>query len=371
MSNAHTSTLSVNSAKIRDPYFDNARGLLIILVVAGHALLEIGGVYSRYLADFFYTFHMPAFILIAGYFSRSYAATPAQNRRLISGIAAPYLIFFVLHEVFSTFKRGSFVFPDFFSPRWTLWFLMALFVWRLLVPVFRQLRFPLAFAIAVGLFSPISDALSGEFSTGRILQYLPFFIAGTLITPEMVSRWKTLLSPFTRSLGVFVLLGLAIINTWLLRSDVLTHSMLISRSSYEALEQSVPEGVFWRAVILLMGVVGTLAGLLITPQSRSYLSTMGEKSLYIYLLHGLVLWPLRYTDIAPEWLSTAPGTVVTALACVILAMALASPPVTSLVRPLVEPRIDWLLTRPQHTEPPAQPAPGSPTAGSTAAGHRP
>lgn len=113
MSNAHTSTLSVNSTKIRDPYFDNARGLLITLVVAGHALLEIGGVYSRYLADFFYTFHMPAFILIAGYFSRSYAATPAQNRRLISGIAAPYLIFFVLHEVFSTFKRGSFVFPDF------------------------------------------------------------------------------------------------------------------------------------------------------------------------------------------------------------------------------------------------------------------
>lgn len=56
----------------RISFFDNARVILIFLVVFGHLI-------SKYVKDepflaniylFIYTFHMPAFILISGYFAK-------------------------------------------------------------------------------------------------------------------------------------------------------------------------------------------------------------------------------------------------------------------------------------------------------------
>ncbi|WP_332694487.1 IS200/IS605 family transposase [Halalkalibacter lacteus] len=56
----------------RNPYFDNAKAVLIFLVVLGHILSEFLHedqlVSSVYL--FIYLFHMPAFVLIAGYFAK-------------------------------------------------------------------------------------------------------------------------------------------------------------------------------------------------------------------------------------------------------------------------------------------------------------
>ena len=48
---------------------------------------------TRALYMLVYTFHMPAFILISGYFSRSYTGRPDQLRRLLTGIAVPYVVF--------------------------------------------------------------------------------------------------------------------------------------------------------------------------------------------------------------------------------------------------------------------------------------
>lgn len=57
--------------KERNPLFDNIKIVLIILVVFGHALEEIslGNGYGIIRACI-YSFHMPVFILISGYFSR-------------------------------------------------------------------------------------------------------------------------------------------------------------------------------------------------------------------------------------------------------------------------------------------------------------
>ena len=61
--------------KIRDPFFDNAKFLLLVIVVFGHLLQpfigEAGWVHDLYFT--IYTFHMPAFILISGYFAKSFA----------------------------------------------------------------------------------------------------------------------------------------------------------------------------------------------------------------------------------------------------------------------------------------------------------
>ncbi len=77
----------------RDAFFDNAKYLAIVLVAMGHAWEPLTD-HSRAAEALYmvvYTFHMPAFILISGYFSRSFDMRPDRLQRLVTGIAVPYV----------------------------------------------------------------------------------------------------------------------------------------------------------------------------------------------------------------------------------------------------------------------------------------
>lgn len=62
------------SALKRESYFDNAKFILIFLVVFGHFLQTFIADYAgvRVLYIYIYTFHMPAFVLISGFFAKSF-----------------------------------------------------------------------------------------------------------------------------------------------------------------------------------------------------------------------------------------------------------------------------------------------------------
>lgn len=66
--------MTINSEKQRDYFFDNIKGFLIILVVFGHAIQYLA--FKRNspallgLFMLIYSFHMPLFIFISGFFSK-------------------------------------------------------------------------------------------------------------------------------------------------------------------------------------------------------------------------------------------------------------------------------------------------------------
>ena len=60
----------------RDISFDILKGILILLVIVGHAIADtyVQGVEWQHVTfDFIYTFHMPLFIMVSGYFAHSMA----------------------------------------------------------------------------------------------------------------------------------------------------------------------------------------------------------------------------------------------------------------------------------------------------------
>ena len=76
----------------RDAFFDNAKYLAIVLVAVAHAWEPLKGD-SRILEGVYtvvYSFHMPAFIVISGFFSRSFDMRPDRLKRLVTGVAVPY-----------------------------------------------------------------------------------------------------------------------------------------------------------------------------------------------------------------------------------------------------------------------------------------
>ncbi|MBR1769461.1 MAG: acyltransferase family protein, partial [Bacteroidales bacterium] len=58
----------------RDTRFDTLKGFLILSVVFGHFFLydQTHSVVSESITNFFYTFHMPLFVFLSGYFTNDY-----------------------------------------------------------------------------------------------------------------------------------------------------------------------------------------------------------------------------------------------------------------------------------------------------------
>ena len=90
-----TPTGSIARPKRRVPFWDNARFACIVLVVLGHSVqrLTYDSDIALGLYLLIYAFHMPAFAIISGYFSKGGPPTRVQMARVITDILVPYVIF--------------------------------------------------------------------------------------------------------------------------------------------------------------------------------------------------------------------------------------------------------------------------------------
>jgi fucose 4-O-acetylase-like acetyltransferase len=173
--------------KQRDAFFDNAKYLAIVLVAMGHSWEPLKGD-SRVLEGLYtvvYAFHMPAFIIISGYFSRGFDMRPDKLRRLITGVAVPYLVFETAYPLFKRFVDGD---PQqeisLLDPWYLTWFLVALFVWRLTTPVWKLVRHPLPLALGIAMLASASPEIGDDLDLQRVLQFLPFFVLGLALRAE-------------------------------------------------------------------------------------------------------------------------------------------------------------------------------------------
>ena len=123
--------------KERNLKLDNAKGILITLVVIGHMLLPIQGT-TRGVTNFFYmiyAFHMPAFVFISGLLAQRI------NRRRWCSTLWLYLLFqfIVFFSEIPAYGRTT-RFPDFLHVSGAPWYLLALLIWYLMIPLFDACR---------------------------------------------------------------------------------------------------------------------------------------------------------------------------------------------------------------------------------------
>ena len=325
--------------KSRDPYFDNARAVLIVLVVIGHVIEMSSSGAARGLYTWIYAFHMPAFILVSGYLARNFTASAKQCGRLLASVLVPYLIFDVLHSLVGAAVNGKAPQFSLGIPAFTLWFLFALVVWRLMVPLLKVLRRPVLVAVAVSLVAGLGTG-TGSAVLDRTLGFLPFFALGILLTPEGIERFKAATrGALPRIAAVLVLIGT--LGAALLIRDTLPRSALYMKWGYVAVFDSNIEGLLWRAGILAVALLITVALLVLVPAGQTAFTWLGEVTLYVYLLHGLLISPLRPT--IASWDLRWPQVAALVAGAVLLTLLLGSRPVRLATRWLIEPRVTWLL----------------------------
>ncbi len=143
----------MNSTKQRNPTFDLAKGILIFLVVLGHALqYGFGQEYNLqrlYSADVMfmtiYSFHMPAFMIISGYLF-FYSDRRSFRDVLVSkfkSIGIPFIVFCtMIYGLELYYSRPSFneaVHGYLSQFRYNMWFLSSILVNALLVAIVNRI----------------------------------------------------------------------------------------------------------------------------------------------------------------------------------------------------------------------------------------
>lgn len=306
----------------RDIRIDNFKGLLIVAVVVGHALEPVLGTAaaSRIAYAWIYSFHMPMFVLVSGYLTTP--RLPADRvRGIVARLVVPYGILQVIYLLFARYALGDQRQLTLFTPYWLLWYLFALIVWRLVLPLALTVRRPMLLSIVLGLAAGTMAEVGYPFSASRILVMFPYFLAGSLLRN---AQWRARDKEWPMSLAIVALAGVVAISAWWARSDLSLDFFYGSRS-YAALGMSDTAGVAARAAQYLIAFAAGWAVWTLTPRAAGVLTRTGANSLSIYVLHGFVIKTVFVIILAPL-VSTAPMLLPYIVAAILLAFLLGTDP---------------------------------------------
>lgn len=331
-------------AEERDAFLDNAKYLLIVLVAVAHAWEVVETTRAtKALYVLVYAFHMPAFIILSGYLSRSFAGRPRQLRRLVSGIVVPYIVFETAYSLFKRYAGGA---PDhpisLLDPWFLTWFLGALFIWRVTTPLWQWLRQPLPLALGVAALASASPAIGEDLNLQRVLQFLPYFVLGLCLKPEHLAlvrhrRVRQSAVPVFVVAGGFAYWAATRVETgWVFRN-----------SSAQELGASWWVGPLMTAALFGGALLLTAAFLALVPKRHMWFTVLGAGTICGYLLHGFLIKGAEYAGVFETvgWLHEPLGKVVLSVVVAIAVTLMCTPLVRRVLKPVTEPDLSWAFHR--------------------------
>ncbi|GGZ12733.1 hypothetical protein CP967_17805 [Streptomyces nitrosporeus] len=329
--------------RARDPYFDNAKYLAMVLVALGHSWepLRDSGRLVETCYMFVYAFHMPVFIMVSGYFSRSFDARPDRMWKLVTSVLVPYAVFEVAYTVFERLTKTPGYELSPLAPYWLLWFLPALFLWRITTPFWQTVRWPLSLSLVIACIGSMNSTIGTDLQLQRILQFLPFYVLGLKLRPE---HFDLVRRRAVRVASVPVCLIALAAAYW--AEPRFSHSWLFHKAGAEQLGE--PAWVGAPVTLLLFGCAVVLSACFLAwvPNRKLWMTALGAGTMYGYLLHGFVIRGAEragFYDV--EVFATPAGRVLMSVLAAVMITVLCSPPVRRALRFLVEPKLAWARKR--------------------------
>ncbi|MCB5906717.1 acyltransferase family protein [Streptomyces pinistramenti] len=328
----------------RDAFFDNAKYLAIVLVAMGHAWepLTDGSRAAEALYMAVYAFHMPAFIIISGYFSRSFDMRKDRLQRLITGVAVPYILFETAYAFFKRWADNDPGHPISLLDPWFLtWFLVALFIWRLTTPLWKIVRWPVPLALTIAVLASVSPEIGDDLDLQRVLQFLPFFVLGLHLRPE---HFQMVRRRAVRIAAVPVFAAALVIAYW--AAPRMASAWFYHRDSAQELGTT-----WWAGVVMTLALFGCSLVLVAcfyswVPTRHMWFTVLGAGTLYGYLLHGFLAKGSRFWGwFDNAWVHTPLGEIAVTLIAGAVVTALCTPPVRKVFRFAMEPTMAWAFRK--------------------------
>lgn len=265
--------------------WDNAKFILIILVVICHFYENYLGSSKLVNSLFFsvYTFHMPAFFLISGMFSKK----TVNERKIVKVV--PYLLVYLFMKMFGylvsrIMNGGTFVSIDFFQEAGAAWFIMALFFMYLITFYTRRFRpaYVMLVSILISMAAGYSNVDTNLFSWLRIVVFYPFFYAGYALSMETITKWTE--NKKLKMVSVAVIIVYFIV-CYIGIDKLFWARFLLTGRSYEALTHGACYGGILRLFTYMVSFALVFAFLCMIPKGKNIFSHLGTRTLGVYVFH--------------------------------------------------------------------------------------
>ena len=295
--------------KKRDSYFDNVKIVLIFLVVLGHycesyrsSWLMLG------IYDFIYSFHMPLFIFISGYFSKGITC---QRMKDIDKLLIPYffiqLYYIIFMKTIGYDQNWSWAIPIEAN-----WYLLGLFIWRLFVPFLNQVNHPIVIVFLLSLSVGFLREFDNYLNLQRIITFFPFFALG-YFSESIFERIKL----HKNNNHMIIIAWILLILSMLVFIGICNHSnsygnfirkIFIPYKGYKEWFGNFSNfGLIFRGMFFSVATIMSCLFLFIIPARKVWFTSLGERVLYVFLFHMFFVLLLRkyvaYTPFVSESLA--------------------------------------------------------------------
>ena len=277
----------------RTAYFDNAKAILIYLVVLGHLMSGYlkQNEYVDTLYLIIYLFHMPAFILISGHFSRKIKGLK-DVKKIAKTLLLPYVIFQLLYSLYYKNVFGDSVEIEFLEPRYALWFLLSMIMWKMMLWIFGSHKSMILVSVIVSLLVGYIGEVNEWLSLSRTFFFFPFFLIGYYVNREnfvkMKNKWNVRIAS---------ILAIVLVLFVYVYGDIRWKEWFFGRIPYEDINYGILDSaILSRIFIYVLMIVSTYVFLTLVPKENRWYTAIGSKTLVVYLLHLFIIRAFKETE---------------------------------------------------------------------------
>lgn len=268
-------------SKERLYFFDNFKAILIVLVVFGHFLLKFSNPtgYVNILISMIYSFHMPAFVFISGYFSKN---LDKNRHETLSKNLVLYVVFAVVYSlVYRQTLIGSLI-----DPVGIMWFLLCIIIWKIILEQAVQIKYIIPLSVIIAILIGFNDDIGKFLSLSRLLCFFPFFLLGYKCSKDLLLKIRAINHI---SCAILLVFSFAVIFISFYFGLVNLSIPYFSSSYVNIGYKNIFLGASSRLFIILVACIIILCLINLTPNKNLQFTYVGKNTLYIYLLHTFLV----------------------------------------------------------------------------------
>lgn len=295
---------------------DNIRCIMLFNVILFHMVYMLEPVKTpavMVMLTFFRFTSMPVFCFLSGYFSKN---TEKASRNAIFDYLLPYLLFNWLYvTLVEKVPIYTVAIPEFLY-----WYLLSMFVWRLISPVLTRVRFILPLSIAAAVAVGFAGEIDTYLSLSRTIAFLPYFVAGLLLSRESLDR----LSRLPKWLVVAVAAAVLGVCAWARAKGYYDLDSLLNYGPYWwHYNNDILRGALVRLLSYPVSFVFIIFFLNVVPNRKmAFLTRHGQNTLVPYIGHAYVAtWFSGFFAARPElqtWYIVLPWAIFASVVCLLV-----------------------------------------------------
>ena len=270
----------------RNAYYDNAKFILIFLVVLGH-LLEPSinkNDITKSIFTFIYIFHMPCFIFTTGYFNKIKSWT--ETFKDCFKFLIMYIVVQLLFIGFTKLINVNNYSWTLFTPYYIYWYIFSIVLWKFIFKIFCKINLKILFifSLIIGLAIGLLENIGTQLSLSRVFVFFPFFILGYYYRVNGLNI-KNIIKNKLIALGMLIISFIIVVSN----IKIIKYSWLYCFSSYSDLKVSQFNGIIDRSFLYVVQFIIMFAVFSLIPTKKECFTTLGANTLSIYLVHGFIV----------------------------------------------------------------------------------